>query len=137
MIKRKLALVILLFLTAGSFLISGCTGATVGVGEQPHYRHSPAKAGPPPWAPAHGLRARYTYQYYPSWQIYYDLNRNLYFYSSGGQWKTSHRSPVRIHSRTRDSVILYMMTDRPYQYHPHVMKHYPPGQARSTGRGRR
>lgn len=134
---KKLNFLILIILTAGSMLIIGCTGSAVGVGGSPYYRQGPVESAPPPWAPAHGYRAKYTYRYYPSYQLYYDINRNLFFYFSGGQWIVQHRSPVQIYSRPVESVILYMMTDRPYHHHQHVLKYYPPGQEKKIGRGRR
>ena len=43
------------------------------------------KGGPPPHAPAHGARAKYTYNYYPSAQLYFDISRKVYFYLEKGQ----------------------------------------------------
>jgi hypothetical protein len=37
----------------------GCQGSKVVVGTHPHYEVT--KLGPPPWAPAHGYRAKYRY----------------------------------------------------------------------------
>jgi len=130
-INKKPAVLVLFILAAGSLLLTGCTRTTVAVGDAPGYRH-----GPPPWAPAHGYRAKYTYRYYPSLQVYYDINRGIYFYHSERRWRTSHMFPVYYHSRPRDTVILHMTTGRPYKYHKDVVKRYPPGQARGKGRGR-
>ncbi len=135
MANKKLAVSALVFLSAWAFLLTGCTLAPVSVGHDPGYHHGPS-GGPPPWAPAHGYRAKYTYRYYPSLQIYYDLNRELYFYLSDGQWRTSKRAPATYRSRRGDGVTLHMRTGRPYHYHQDVFKRYPPGQARGKGRGR-
>lgn len=111
----------------------GCTGSAVGVGD-PHYRHSHSKGGPPPWAPAHGHRTKYTYRYYPSLQIYHDLTRNLYFYFDTGQWKAYYHPPIML---TGYSVNLIMATDQPYHYHADVVRKYPPGRGKSKGKGKR
>ena len=131
MIGKKIVFLMIILICSASFFMFGCTGSIVGVGD-PHYRPGHSKGGPPPWAPAHGHRARYTYQYYPSLQIYHDLNRNLYFYSDAGQWKAYYDSPVML---TGYSVNLIMATDLPYHYHADVVRKYPPG--RSKGKGRR
>ena len=133
MIKKIKFFLILIFFSSGLLLIGGCTGSTVGIGD-PHYRQGPSKGGPPPWAPAHGHRAKYTYRYYPSFQLYHDLGRNLYFYYNAGQWKAYYHPPVRL---TGYSVDLIMATDLPYHYHSDVVRQYPPGRDKSKGRGRR
>lgn len=42
--------------------------------------------GPPPWAPAHGYRAKQRYRYYPSHNIYMDPASGAYFSFKGGIW---------------------------------------------------
>ena len=48
----------------------------------------PALADPPPWAPAHGRRAKevheYRYVYYPAQQVYYAPEQQLWFWMGGG-----------------------------------------------------
>jgi surface antigen len=110
-------------------------GAPACVIEEPCYRHGPPRSAPPPWAPAHGYPARHTYRYYPSHQVYYDIHRNIYFYSIGTHWRASRTPPV--HTRVEQTVIITMRTDRPYVYHSEVRKRYPPAPAKNKGRGRR
>jgi hypothetical protein len=114
-------------------LVIGCDGGRVAVGTSPHYEQpGPGKAsrgGPPPWAPAHGHRAKYRYLYYPSPQVYLDTGRNLYFYYRGGQWEVSAQLPAAIRVQPGDNVTLEMNTDRPYRYHSDVVKRYPPGRS--------
>ncbi|NIM99338.1 MAG: hypothetical protein GTO24_15065, partial [candidate division Zixibacteria bacterium] len=55
------------------------------------------KTGPPPWAPAHGYRAKHGYYYYPSQYVYYDVKRGVYFYIEGDGWRVSGRLPSHIH----------------------------------------
>lgn len=42
--------------------------------------------GPPPWAPAHGYRAKQRYRYYPAHNIYQDPVSGLFFSMQGGIW---------------------------------------------------
>jgi hypothetical protein len=88
----------------------------------------PAKKGPPPWAPAHGYRAKHRYYYYPSSYVYFDTGRKLYFYLEGDNWRFGASLPSGIHVDIGDHVTLEMDTDKPYEFHSHVVKKYPPGQ---------
>ena len=120
-------------------LNSGCQSVGVVVGEEPTYRPGPPEEkGPPPWAPAHGYRAKYRYHYHPSSHIYYDLGRRLYFYYDGGSWQVSVALPARIHIDINDYVTLEMYTGKPYDYHSEVVKRYPPGheKKRSKAKGK-
>jgi hypothetical protein len=119
----------------------GCQSAQVILGEEPAYRHEPPppphEPGPPPWAPAHGYRAKYRYHYYPSSYVYYDTGRKLYFYYEGGRWRVGVSLPTTLHIDINEYVTLDMGTHEPYEYHPAVVKRYPPGQAKhKPGRGR-
>jgi hypothetical protein len=49
--------------------------------------------GPPPWAPAHGYRAKFTYRYYPSSFVYFSIEKGIYFYLSDGVWVDSYSHP--------------------------------------------
>ncbi len=49
---------------------------------------SHVKKGPPPWAPAHGYRAKTRYVFFPSIGVYYDLNQSIYTYPIEGRWIT-------------------------------------------------
>jgi len=42
--------------------------------------------GPPPWAPAHGYRAKQQYRYYPRYNIYQDPVSGLFFSFQAGTW---------------------------------------------------
>jgi hypothetical protein len=138
------------FNTTGMILIAafcclvlngGCQSAGVIVGEEPTYGHEPPappapprEPGPPPWAPAHGYRAKHRYHYYPSSYVYYDTARSLYFYYDGGNWQASVSLPTSIHVDINDYVSLEMNTDRPYEYHREVTKKYPPGHQKQRGK---
>jgi hypothetical protein len=111
-------------------MVSGCHHSGVVVEEGPVYTPAPAESGPPPWAPAHGYRAKHRYYYYPASYVYFDIGRKLYFHFDGGQWRASVSLPAGIHIEAGDYVALDMDTDRPYTYHSDVAKRYPPGQAK-------
>lgn len=49
--------------------------------------------GPPPWAPAHGYRAKTRHIYFPQYNMYYDMNRSSYLYLNGSQWSVSASLP--------------------------------------------
>ncbi len=49
--------------------------------------------GPPPWAPAHGYRAKVRHVYFPTQNMYYDLQEGVYIYANGGNWSISAALP--------------------------------------------
>jgi hypothetical protein len=137
---RKFIKVALINIAGMIFLmtISGCTGTEVifrtgpdfDANEQDSRPHQ--KKGPPPWAPAHGYRAKHHYRYYPASQVYYNQNQGSYIYYSNGKWVISVSLPDRIKININNYVTLEMNTDQPYKYHTEVAKKYPPGQAKKN-----
>ena len=113
------------------FAAAGCQSGRVIVGSEPAYRHEPPPPsrapGPPPWAPAHGYRAKHQYHYYPSSHVYYDTGRRLYFYYSSGRWEASVSLPASVRIDVNEYVTLEMDSSEPYRYHPDVVRRYPPG----------
>jgi hypothetical protein len=85
------------------------------------------KDGPPPWAPAHGYRAKTRYVYFPQHNIYYDTQRSVYIYINNGNWEIGARLPKGVKSTTlRDSrqVELSLSIDNPQRYNTdHVRKY--------------
>jgi hypothetical protein len=134
---------LILLLPAVVFLMAGgCTGTHILVGNypehhEPYYEDSKRGGSPPPWAPAHGYRAKYNYQYYPSTEIYYDTGRNIYFYFNNGEWKASTRLPGQIRLGSGYNIPLVMNTAKPYQYHSEVIKRYPPGHGKNRDKGKK
>jgi len=125
--KRMIYASIVLFVLGFLFLQTGCT-LSVGSHPGPVYAPEASEQGPPPWAPAHGHRAKYRYYYYPESHVYFDLGRSLYFYYYGGGWRASVSLPSEIRINIGDHVPLEMDDDRPYRHHSDVQRHYPPGQ---------
>lgn len=96
-------------------------------------------ADPPPWAKAHGYRAKkhehheheeerhykkhYSYIYYPSSQVYYSPVVKRYYYLNNGAWMQSPTAPLSINLGKSVSITLGGST--PYVYHPMVVKEYP------------
>ena len=146
MLRQLDKISIILALGFGFLIINnGCYDTRVTVGEEPTYRQAPPPPeeagpprghGPPPWAPAHGYRAKYRYHYYPSSYVYYDLGRKLYFYYDGGNWQVSVSLPARIHIDIGDYVTLEMNTGRPYDYHSEVFRRYPPGHEKKKSKAK-
>lgn len=84
------------------------------------------KGGPPPWAPAHGRRAKYKYRYWPDRQVYLDAGRGLYFWIDAGYWKVGVHLPADL-NLAGASLRLEMDVAKPYEWQREVAKRYPPG----------
>ena len=84
------------------------------------------EGGPPPWAPAHGHRAKHHYFYYPSAFVYFEKAGNLYFYFEDGKWHRKASLPAWLKIWEDEYVILDMDSDKPYKFHSDVKKWYPP-----------
>lgn len=111
------------------FFSTGCSlkGSGVYVGEaEPTVK----KGGPPPWAPAHGYRAKHAYHYYPDASVYFDISRKLYFYLEGDEWRAGVSLPGSLHVQLGDYVTIEMDTDKPYTYYKEHRAAYPSGQAK-------
>jgi hypothetical protein len=79
-----------------------------------------------PWEPPRGERAKFTYRYFPSSFVYFNIDRGIYFYLSEGKWVDSYSLPQAIPIDRDDHVILKMIIDKPYMFHEDVVKKYPP-----------
>lgn len=86
---------------------------------------------PPPWAPAHGYRAKYTYRYFPQQEVYQRTNDGVWFYYNDGKWAFGAELPIGIKVDVRSAVSLEMDSDAPYRFHAEVKAAYP----RSNGVG--
>jgi hypothetical protein len=84
-------------------------------------------SGPPDHAKAHGYRAKHTYRYYPSAQAYYDVERKMYFYLEGDNWRVSVSLPVSLQAKIGDYVTIGMDSDRPYTAFEEHRRNYPVG----------
>lgn len=88
---------------------------------------APSRKGPPDHAPAHGYRAKYRYNYYPEVRVYFDLDRNIYFYLDP-DWRSSRELPKK-YGRLGRPVFLELEQDKPYKHHKEHYKkyHHPSG----------
>jgi len=137
--KAKRGMLIFSVLALSAIIVmAGCEGGRVIIEDRPPYSPGPpvVKKGPPPWAPAHGHRAKYHYRYYPSSYVYFDVGRSVYFYYDAGTWQVAVSLPSRIRVDFNEYVTLEMGTDRPYVYHSEVAKRYPPGQQKKLHKGK-
>jgi hypothetical protein len=125
-------------LTLALFLfvsLSGCrTAAGIFIGNSSPGPGPAYEEGPPPWAPAHGNRAKHSYRYYPYHGIYFEQQTGVYFYMADGRWHTSVSLPVSVRITVNDFVTIDMDSDRPYEYHNDVVKRYPPGQQKKSSK---
>lgn len=84
-----------------------------------------ALADPPPWAPAHGYRAKhYRYVYYPQHEVYYAPASQLWFWLDGGQWRVGASLPRGIVVAGVPGVSLVLATERPYEMNGYVVERY-------------
>lgn len=75
--------------------------------------------GPPPWAPAHGYRAKTRHIYFPDQNMYYDIQKGVYIYFNNGKWSVSTKVPsvfVSINLGRSTQVELDFYGDRPQRY---------------------
>lgn len=91
-------------------------------------------ADPPPWAPAHGYRAKhyrdnyyphqYRYIYYPRYNVYYAPQTQLWFWLGGGRWRVGASLPGSIVVAGAPGVSIVLGTERPYEENAYVVEHY-------------
>ena len=67
----------------------------------------------------------------PTAQVYFDVDRSVYFYCSSGEWHTVATLPVGIRIDVGERVTLDLATARPYEVHTYIVKNYPPARRRS------
>ena len=108
-------------------------GLPPGQAKKKGYHHSPKpgkvrpahRGGPPPWAPAHGYRAKFKYHYYPGHQVYFDPVRALYFWFSAGTWLSGPALPPAIVLPPTGFVTLGMDVPNPFEFHREVKIRFP------------
>jgi hypothetical protein len=83
--------------------------------------------GPPPWAPAHGYRAKTRYVFFPDHNVYYDLTARNYIVLRGSRWEVRATLPklfANINLRRSSQVEIDFVGDRPQRYHTlHLAKY--------------
>jgi len=103
--KRILIFAVLVF--SFTFLLSSCMlRRGVVVGSRPG-----------------GPQVRYQYWYYPSFQVYFDVERKVYYYPENGGWHQSPNLPPR-YSGTSSHVTVEADSDKPYtDFEKHKMRY--------------
>lgn len=76
---------------------------------------------------AYAQAKNYSYRYYPSSQVYFDLERQWYFYLEDGNWKTAYALPEGFEVFEDEAVVLEMANERPYSAFETHRSVYPPG----------
>ena len=56
----------------------------------------------------------YTYQYYPSVNVYYDTTRELYFFTDGEDWQETAQLPSQFILDQNEAVTMKLKTDKPF-----------------------
>ena len=119
---------ILILLLSGTIFVS-CTTSTYtekkSPATEPIIDTSPV-IDTSPWEPTPDERAKFTYRYFPSSFVYFNIDRGIYCYLSEGNWVDSYSLPQTIPIDRDDYVILKMMIDKPYTFHEDVVNKYPP-----------
>lgn len=82
-------------------------------------------ADPPPWAPAHGWRAKHRYVYYPAAEVYYAPASRLWFWLGGDGWQAGVGLPLALQGYVRTGGIrIGLDVDRPYLRNDYVVHRY-------------
>ena len=85
--------------------------------------------GPPPWAPAHGYRAKTRHIYFPQHNFYFDMQKGVYIYLSGGNWITAVKLPSlfgRVNLSQATQIELDFADDHPHKHNrDHQVKYKP------------
>ena len=100
--------------------------------------------GPPPWAPAHGYRAKTRHIYFPEHNFYFDMQQGVYIYLDGGSWGVSASLPTvfgKINLRTSTQIELDLLGDKPQAYNADHKGKYKPkkgpkGKEAGPGKGK-
>ena len=81
--------------------------------------------GPPPHAPAHGYRRKFSYRYYPQAEVYHDAERGIWFYTDGKDWKAGAKLPVELGENLGGHVTIELESERPEIDHSKTRETYP------------
>jgi len=74
-------------------------------------------------SPLKVYRQKYSYRYYPSCSVYFDIDRRLYFYPENDSWKIFAILPSVLERKLGHYVEIEMDNDKPYtDYDKHVKK---------------
>lgn len=86
------------------------------------------EVGPPPWAPAHGYRAKTRYVYFKDYDVYYDNERGVYISLSGKNWSVTAKLPSALSGvdlKVAAKIDLDFSGDEPQKDHDQHTVKYP------------
>ena len=96
--------------------------------------------GPPPWAPAHGYRAKTRQVYFPEYNFYFDVQKSVYIYFSGDNWQVGVKLPslyAGVDLKGTVKVELELDTDSPQKYNADHKVKYKEKTKGSHGKGKK
>lgn len=105
-----------------ALLLAGLLGT--GLGGCAVYGQPYAGGGYVQTMPPAGI-AYYDYWYYPGVQVYYDINRHVYFYLSSSGWLEVRVLPPALRARLGRHVPIHSRYARPYREHNDHRRKYP------------
>lgn len=119
-----------MILLAFVFVHSESFAQSKGKSQQKEKAHFKKETGPPPWAPAHGYRAKTRYVYFSEHNFYYDNSRGIYIYLSGRNWEVSASIPSLFKSVDLNAAVkidLDFTADDPQKYNADHKRKYKKG----------
>ena len=69
------------------------------------------------------VSASYSYEYYPDVEVYFEPQRQVYYWSEGGAWRSGPRAPHNL--VLRSPVRVALDSPEPYKHHDEVRTKYP------------
>lgn len=127
---KKISLIISAVLLVMAFIFISDNGFSQGKSHKKEESNYKKETGPPPWAPAHGYRAKTRYVYFTEYNFYYDNNRGVYIYLSGNNWEVSASIPnlfKTVNLTAAVKIDLDFDADDPQKYNADHKKKYKKG----------
>lgn len=81
--------------------------------------------GPPPWAPAHGYRAKTRHVFFPAYNVYYDLIKGVFIHPVGPKWVITPKPPLLLKGvdlKKAKQVELDLNVDNPHKHNAEHIK---------------
>ena len=117
-----------IFVIGFCFIVSNGISIADDVDGIQQEKHSGSKS------PEIASKQKYSYRYYPSCSVYYDIHRKLYYYLGDDNWKISAVLPNNLEKKLGDYVKIEMESDRPYLENEKHVKKYPPEDSEKTSK---
>jgi hypothetical protein len=86
------------------------------------YEHGPAaphpvvERGPAPHGNAYGLHRKFTYVHYPTYNVYCDRERKLWFWYDAGAWRSGVKLPAHYRVDEHEAVRVELEADTPFEH---------------------